>query len=388
MGITNFSNSVYMLSINVGQSKTQLNVQLDTGSYVLWFVSKSCQGCGDFYPNRYDCIDSDGCTLSTKNNDITFADGTKIQGTVGQVPVYFEDGTLINNQYFLYVTQGQNVAAGKEDGILGLGIVDPYNQQDNAGISKQTINSRLILGVLDQQYIKQNSTINIFPVTSKEHWSITASEVSYGDTVISSSDIKVLIDSGTSYIALPKNMLDAVKKIMSDQYSINYDSKISAFVGECSKRFPAFSFKFEDIYNNMVIYTLEAEYYSLYDSEQNQCGFIIIEIDDDEILLGDVFMMKYVSTFQYSPKLQVQLAQSITQPNQIPFQTHTPSSDNPFPLWAKIIIPIACCLIIAIFGYFIYRCYQKSKLNNALQQQSFQQQLKQEKSFTVNSSIN
>ncbi|EAS03152.4 eukaryotic aspartyl protease (macronuclear) [Tetrahymena thermophila SB210] len=402
LSVVNQYNNVYMLTILVGKSQTQMNVQLDTGSYVLWFASQSCSGCEGHYPNRYNCKASDGCVLSGTADEQAFGDGTDISGTIGQVPVQFADGTKINNQYFLYVTTGKDIVSGQEDGIFGLGTIDVYNQNgkyqnwvnilynnkvisanqfslylDNAGNNQQTTNSKLMLGSLDKQYLASNATINTIPVTAQDQWTISASKVSFGDKVLSSSAVNVLIDSGTSFMALPKSILSSVKSIMSDQYQMTYDSNNGGFFGPCKYRLPTFSFYMTDINNNQVIYTLEPEFYSLYDSTQNQCAFIVSE-EKDLIILGDVFIMKYLPTFQYSPYLFISLAQSITQPNSIPFLPSPPPNNTSFPLWAKIVIPVVGCIIIAAVIFYFYSRSKNRRLAKQQQQQQQQPQFQQQ----------
>ncbi|KAL4445589.1 hypothetical protein ABPG74_006140 [Tetrahymena malaccensis] len=409
LSVVNSYNNVYILQIYVGsKSQTQINVQLDTGSYVLWFASKSCAGCEGHYPNRYNCQVSDGCVLSSQQDELTFGDGTDVTGTIGQVFVQLADGTTINKQYFNYITSGKDIVSGQEDGIFGLGPLDNYNSAgkyqnwvnilfankvisanqfslylDNCGNNTQTVNSRLMLGTLDSSYLQPNTPINTIPVTSTQQWTISSQKVSFGGKVISNSPVDVLIDSGTSFMALPKNMFNAVKSVLSNTYSIQYDSNQGGFVGACGQRLPTFTFYFDDINNNQVTYTLEPEFYALYDSSSQQCAFLVSQ-EDSLIILGDVFIMKYVPTFIYTPYLLIQLGLSITQPNQIPFLP-SPPSDNSFPLWAKIVIPVAGCIVIAAIIYYFYSRAKSQKLakqqqqqNQQFQPQQYQQQQQQQ----------
>ncbi|KAL4493416.1 hypothetical protein ABPG72_007424 [Tetrahymena utriculariae] len=297
--VTNYFNNVYILTILVGYSQTQINVQLDTGSYVLWFASNTCSGCQGHYPNRYYCQASDGCILSGTQDELSFGDGTDVSGTISQVPILFADRTQINNQYFLYVTYGKNIISGQEDGIFGLGTMDPYNKQlnqnwvnilfnnkvisanqfslylDNTANNQQSSNSRLMLGSIDNQYIQPNAKTSTFAVTSTQQWTISASKVSFGGKVVSSSPVDVLIDSGTSFMALPKSILNSITQILSDTYQMTYDSNNGGFTGTCGQRLPTFSFYFLDVNQNKVTYTLEPEFYALYDPTQNICTFIV-----------------------------------------------------------------------------------------------------------------
>ncbi|KAL4493414.1 hypothetical protein ABPG72_007422 [Tetrahymena utriculariae] len=157
--INNNANRFYVMTIKIGKLKTKINVQLDTDSQVLWFASKTCQGCETNYPNQYDCLDNDGCMLSSKSDEQVFGDGTDISGTIGQVPVLLNDGTKIDNQYFLYVTRDQNIVSGQDDGIFGLGTADPYNdknQQQNCvySLTKIKIQQQVLIKYLLLKYSK------------------------------------------------------------------------------------------------------------------------------------------------------------------------------------------------------------------------------------------
>ncbi|KAL4470939.1 hypothetical protein ABPG72_013526 [Tetrahymena utriculariae] len=389
VSLINTSNKVYMMPIYVGNSKTQINAQLDTGSFVLWFASNQCQGCETYYPNRYFCQDTDGCILSKEEDTLSFGDGTTVTGYKVQVNVALGDGTKIQNQQFLYVNKGKDIVAGSEDGIFGLGIFDNYytqNEQmnwvnivyhnklisvnqfslylDYTEMDTQSSKSMLMLGNLDVKYIQQNSDINIFPVSSKLEWIIASTEISYGSTVISSSTIDVLIDSGSSAMSLPKKMIDSIKNILINQYSMKFE---------------------KDINDKIMTYTQEPEFYLLYDPVDKQIGFGASE-DESKIILGDVFMMKYVSTFQYTPNLQILLAQSFTQPNKIPFKNS--NNNSSLPLWAKIFIPIVVYLTIAAFVFCLYKRRQNLRLKNVQNSQDLKLQLEQTNSQQTSQVIN
>lgn len=87
---------------------------------------------------------------------------------------------------------------------------------------------------------------------------------------------------------------------------MTYSEEHGLFHNDCNKKLPNFSFIMPNTNNDDIEYTLEPEFYAVYDEDEKQCGVIMNSIEgDDTIILGGVFMRKYYSTFIYGDDLHI-----------------------------------------------------------------------------------
>ena len=80
--------------------------------------------------------------------------------------------------------------------------------------------SRLILGEIDQSLIGSNE-IDYFDVVHKDYWMIKADNILFGDDdmgVCKSNDCALILDSGTSVMAGPK---DGILSLLHNLHSID-----------------------------------------------------------------------------------------------------------------------------------------------------------------------
>merc|ERR1711904_86299 len=205
-------------------------------------------------------------------------------------------------------------AMGKFDGILGLGfskiseygiptafetmvqqklIDEPvfsfYLQKDASA------QGQLTFGGVDHS--KFDGEIQYVPLTDESYWKVSMEGMKYGSDEITSK-VSAIVDSGTSLLAGPKDKVAKIAEaagatlLAGKEYTVNC-SKIDSL--------PAL----ELTLGGGKKFTLEKEDYVL--KVQGQCLFAFMPIDlppalGEMWILGDVFMRKYYTVFDYGNK--------------------------------------------------------------------------------------
>merc|ERR1719335_1809592 len=205
-------------------------------------------------------------------------------------------------------------AMGKFDGILGLG----FSKISSYGIPtafEMMVQKKLIDEPVFSFYLQKDASqpgqltfggvdhskfdgeIQYVPLTDESYWKVSLEGMKYGSTDITSK-VSAIIDSGTSLLAGPKDKVTKIAEaagatlVMGKEYTIDC-SKMSSL--------PAV----EITLGGGKKFTLEASDYVL--QVQNQCLFAFMPIElppklGEMWILGDVFMRKYYTVFDYGNK--------------------------------------------------------------------------------------
>merc|ERR1712159_319867 len=135
-------------------------------------------------------------------------------------------------------------------------------------------------------------------LTNVSYWQIAMEGMKFGDDAIVSDTMKAIVDSGTSLLAGPK---DAVAKIAAAAGATSVAGK--EYVIDCSKvaSLPELTVTL----GGGKTFTLAGSDYTL--SVSGQCLFAFMGIDMPPSvgplwILGDVFMRKYYTVFDYGNK--------------------------------------------------------------------------------------
>lgn len=200
---------------------------------------------------------------------------------------------------------------GKFDGIFGLAFdtisVDhlktPFHRLVNEGMLDKPIFSfylgdmhpgELTLGGMDTKHFTGNVTYH--PVTSRTYWELSLDAVKIGkDEIVGKSN--VIIDSGTSLLAGPKEQVHALAKKVGA-----FPFIMGQYLISCSSTAPDITFVL-----NGKEYTLSKEEYILKNGPM--CLFCFMGIDVPAPrgplwILGDIFMRKYYTVFDWGNKTQ------------------------------------------------------------------------------------
>lgn len=245
--ISNFMNAQYFSEITIGTPPQSFKVVLDTGSSNLWVPSSECGSIACYLHSKYDSSSSSTYKSNGTKFDIQYGSGS-LSGFVSQDVMTIGDLT-IKGQDFAEATSepGLAFAFGRFDGILGLGydsiavnhIVPPFYKMLEQKLIDEPVfafyladtegQSEVVFGGVDSSHYKGKLTT--IPLRRKAYWEVDFDAIAYGDDKAELENTGIILDTGTSLIALPSQLAEMLnaqigaKKGYNGQYSI-----------DCSKR--------------------------------------------------------------------------------------------------------------------------------------------------------
>ena len=309
--INDFENAQFYGSVEIGTPAQTFEVIYDTGSSNLWVPNKK------FGTHKvYDHTASSTYVSNGTVFDIRYGSGP-VSGVTSQDTVSV--GELVSSKQLfaeVNVTSGLGPAysIGKFDGILGLGwgsisvnemptvfsnivaskVLDEplfaFYLQEKAGILQK--HSELILGGVDTAHY--TGEIEYLDLKSESYWEVPLKGVKLGasGSYIGSSTSAV-IDSGTSLMAGPTADVKALAAAAGATPFLHGEYPI-----DCKKNAPDIVI---DLGTNMT-FTLTMSDYVITDGPICLFGFVGIDIPAPRgplWILGDIFMRKYYSIFDY-----------------------------------------------------------------------------------------
>lgn len=219
----------------------------------------------------------------------------------------------IKNQDFAEATEepGLAFAFGRFDGILGLGydtisvnkVVPPFYKMIDQGLLDAPVfafylgdsttdgdESEATFGGIDESHF--TGDITYLPLRRKAYWEVDFDSISFGDQTAEFENTGVILDTGTSLIALPSDiaeMLNAqigAKKSWNGQYTVDCAKKTSL---------PDMTFTLSG-----KDFAITAEDYIL--EVSGSCISTIMGMDFPEpvgplAILGDAFLRKWYSVY-------------------------------------------------------------------------------------------
>ncbi|TFJ83444.1 hypothetical protein NSK_005284 [Nannochloropsis salina CCMP1776] len=305
--ISDVSNAQYFGEISVGSDRQAFQVIFDTGSSNLWIPSEDClASCAS--KSKYDHDASD----TYVENGAIF----KIMYGSGPVQGYFSEddvelgGLTISQQAFAEVTDasglGAAFAAGSFDGILGLGfdsisvgkVTTPFHNLIKQGLVAEPVFSfylgdnapgELTLGGTDPAHYKGD--IHYVPLKSATYWEVALEDVQVQGLSLTNVD-SAIIDSGTSLITGPKKEVAKLAKLVGATRFI-----LGEYLIDCNAQGPDIDFVIDG-----RTYSLSADDYKIRDG--GLCLFAFMGLDIPRPsgplwILGDSFMRRYYTTFNY-----------------------------------------------------------------------------------------
>ncbi|KAK0611529.1 vacuolar protease A precursor [Immersiella caudata] len=245
--ISNFMNAQYFSEITIGTPPQSFKVVLDTGSSNLWVPSSECGSIACYLHSKYDSSSSSTYKGNGTAFDIQYGSGA-LSGFVSQDTVTIGDIT-IKGQDFAEATSepGLAFAFGRFDGIMGLGydtisvnrIVPPFYKMIEQKLIDEPVfafyladqegQSEVVFGGVDSSHYKGKLTT--IPLRRKAYWEVDFDAIAYGEDKAELENTGIILDTGTSLIALPSQLAEMLnaqigaKKGYNGQYSV-----------DCSKR--------------------------------------------------------------------------------------------------------------------------------------------------------
>ncbi|KAL4785707.1 aspartic peptidase domain-containing protein [Aspergillus varians] len=309
--VDNFMNAQYFSEIQLGSPPQTFKVVLDTGSSNLWVPSSECGSIACYLHQKFDSSSSSTYKKNGSEFAIKYGSGS-LSGFVSQDNLQIGD-LKIKGQDFAEATNepGLAFAFGRFDGILGLGfdtisvnkIVPPFYNLIDQGLIDEPVfafylgdantegdSSVATFGGIDEDHY-EGELIKI-PLRRKAYWEVDLDAIALGDQVAELENTGVILDTGTSLIALPSNLAEMInseigaKKGFTGQYSV-----------ECDKRDSLPDLTFTLTGHNFTIgpydYTLEV---------QGSCISAFMGMDFPEpvgplAILGDAFLRQWYSVY-------------------------------------------------------------------------------------------
>jgi len=309
--IHDFQNAQYYGPVTVGGVEFQ--VIFDTGSSNLWIPSKDCTNCGRFKP-AYDHDKSPNYVANGSKFNIQYGSGP-VSGFFSQDSVTLGDKT-VSNVLFAEVTDvkglGLAYKIGKFDGILGLAfdtisinqvpvVFDLMIQQ---GLVEEPVftfyltsdgtDGEMDLGGIDTAHY--TGEINYIPLIDTTYWSCKLDGIRFQGTSEKLTTVgKAILDTGTSLLAGPKRDI----KALAQKLGASELAGTGEYTIDCgkTKSLPTIS-----ITLGGIDYNLDGSDYII--DNQGTCllGFVGINIPPPAgplWILGDVFIRKYFTVFDY-----------------------------------------------------------------------------------------
>ena len=213
--------------IEIGTPPQKFKVVLDTGSSNLWVPSSECGSIACYLHSKYDSSSSSTFQKNGSEFEIRYGSGS-LSGFVSEDTVKIGDLKLEHQQFAEANSEpGLAFAFGRFDGILGLGfdaisvnkIVPPfYNMLNQKKIdepvfafylgdaNKEGQNSVATFGGVDKDHY--TGELVKLPLRRKAYWEVDFDSIALGDNVAELDNTGVILDTGTSLIALPSTLAE------------------------------------------------------------------------------------------------------------------------------------------------------------------------------------
>ncbi|TVY41888.1 Vacuolar protease A [Lachnellula occidentalis] len=309
--VSNFLNAQYFSEITIGTPPQTFKVVLDTGSSNLWVPSSECGSIACYLHTKYDSSSSSTYKKNGTSFEIRYGSGS-LSGFVSEDVMTIGD-LKIKDQIFAEATEepGLAFAFGRFDGILGLGfdtisvnkIPPPFYNMIEQGLLDDPVFA-FYLGNADSEGDDSEATfgginkdhytgkITEIPLRRKAYWEVDLDAITFGDSTAELENTGVILDTGTSLIALPSTLAELLNKEIGAKKGYN-----GQYTVDCAKRdsLPDMAFTLSG-YNFSITpydYVLEV---------QGSCISSFMGMDFPEpvgplAILGDAFLRKWYSVY-------------------------------------------------------------------------------------------
>lgn len=272
--------------------------------------STDCGSIACYLHSKYDHSASSTYTKNGSSFEIRYGSG-ELSGYVSQDTVTIGD-LKIKDQLFAEATSepGLAFAFGRFDGILGLGydtisvnrIPPPFYNMLDQGLLDEPVfafylgdtnngeDSEAVFGGVNKDHY--SGKLTKIPLRRKAYWEVDLDAISFGDATAEIENTGVILDTGTSLIALPSTLAELLNKEIGAKKSFN-----GQYTVECDKRDSLPDLTFTLTGHNFTIgpydYILEV---------QGSCISSFMGMDFPEpagplAILGDAFLRQWYSVY-------------------------------------------------------------------------------------------
>uniref|UniRef100_G3X7I3 Peptidase A1 domain-containing protein n=1 Tax=Bos taurus TaxID=9913 RepID=G3X7I3_BOVIN len=292
--LRNYLDIAYVGNITIGTPPQEFRVVFDTGSANLWVPCITCTSPACYTHKTFNPQNSSSFREAGSPITIFYGSGT-IQGFLGSDTVRI--GNLVSLKQSFGLSQEEYGFDGAPfDGVLGLAF--PCISTKGAFsepvfafyLSKYKPEGSVVMfGGVDHRYYK--GELNWIPVSQPRHWLISMNHISMnGNIVACSHGCQAFVDTGTSLIYGPTDLVTNINKLMNARL----ENSEYAVLCDAVKTLPPVIFNI-----NGIDYPLPPQAYITKD--KNSCISIfqggLENLSPDNWLLGDVFLRQYFSVF-------------------------------------------------------------------------------------------
>ena len=297
-------------TISLGTPPQDFKVVMDTGSSNLWVPGSECGSIACYLHSKYDSSSSSTFKKNGSEFAIRYGSGS-VSGYISQDILTIGD-MKVKKQDFGEATEepGLAFAFGRFDGILGLGydtisvnhITPPFYNMINQGLVDEPVfafylgntnageESVATFGGVDKSHYT-GKMVKI-PLRRKAYWEVNLDSITFGKESADFESTGVILDTGTSLIALPSTIAELLNKLIGAKKGFNGQYTI-----ECEKRdsLPDMSFELSGYNFSITSYDYILEV-------QNSCISAFMGLDFPEpvgplAILGDAFLRKWYSVY-------------------------------------------------------------------------------------------
>jgi len=309
--VSNFLNAQYYSEIEIGSPPQSFKVVLDTGSSNLWVPGSQCGSIACYLHTKYDSSASSTYKANGSEFEIHYGSGS-LKGYMSQDTVTIGD-LAIKHQDFAEATEepGLAFAFGRFDGILGLGYdtisvnraTPPFYNMVNQGLLDEPKfafylgdsntdgdESEAIFGGVNTDHFTGKMT-NL-PLRRKAYWEVDFDSLTFGDDTLELAETGVILDTGTSLIALPSDVAEMLNNQMGAKKGYN-----GQYTVDCAKRSSLPDMTFQLAGQN---FSITADDYIL--EVQGSCISTFMGMDFPApvgplAILGDAFLRRWYSVY-------------------------------------------------------------------------------------------
>jgi len=297
INVTDFMNAQYFVDVEIGTPPQKFTMVPDTGSSNLWVYSHKCWAIPCWTHATFDNSKSSTYQKDGQAFNITYGSGG-IKGTAGQDVAMIGDITATMKFGEVTSASGASFLASKMSGIMGLAYdtisVDGFKTFMDVNTLKDKSFSFYLHSNPTESYMvmpgmdtENYTVVQSHKVVEEKYWALKLDSVTNAGKKIDASKYKGVIDSGTSLLVGPKEIInELISGITVDSGCKNLD------------QLPEIGFTLDGQY-----YPLAPEDYVLKVTQlgQTECLLGIQSMDFpagfNYIIMGDVFMRKYPSYF-------------------------------------------------------------------------------------------
>ena len=302
--LVNYQDTIFFGEVQIGTPAKNFTVVFDTGSSNLWVPSLNCTSDTCSNKTKYDPAESSSFKEDGRQMIIPYGSGL-VSGTVGNDVVNLGGFNVTDVGFGMMKTLSKTFAEIPFDGILGMGFdaisVDKlptvFELAVQQGLIEDSIysfyltkdpdeeGSELILGGVDPQY--NITAFKFYDLIADTYYVTDLADFGLGNTSYGRSSMRAIIDTGTTLIVGP---LDVIKQVKA-QFPDNLD---------CSdlSKYPNLYLTF-----GTDTYVIEPEYYILNIDGQCILGLQGEPLDiNSSFIVGEVFLRKYYTAFDFGNK--------------------------------------------------------------------------------------